>query len=504
MPRVAVLLVGVGLLLFSGAVVSSEPVEAQQSYLRAEFQSAAREYNVPAEVLVAMGYVNTRWETPSAQSRDGGWGVMHLVESPSTDTLGEASQLTGIPREQLRYNRYQNIRGAAALLAQYERGRGSANLNSWYGAVAEMGGGAMYANQVYSTLQSGASATISTGESVNLPPQSDATPRQLYTTQGSADYLGAEWYPADDANFTSANRPTSPPINRIVVHVTQASYSSALDWFQDPAAQASAHYVVRSSDGQIAQSVSDMNVAWHAGAWSYNTTSVGIEHEGYVDDPKWFTPEMYRSSAKLAAYLCKKYGIPIDRRHIIGHNEVPGADHTDPGSYWDWGSYMRLVRQYAGASPGGGRSGGGSGGSSGGYAQTIDNADETTSGKFSSRNNWRYSERNSERYFWNYRYSKPRASSSTANYAFDIPARDDYTVYGWWPSDRSYNNATPIGVKTAAGWEWTSVDQSSTGGRWVPLGTHRMTPRDGWNVKVSRWTAGKGYVIADAIKVVRR
>ncbi|HEV7628421.1 MAG TPA: N-acetylmuramoyl-L-alanine amidase, partial [Streptomyces sp.] len=26
-------------------------------------------------------------------------------------------------------------------------------------------------------------------------------------------------------------------------------------------------------------------------------------------------------------------------------NEVPGADHTDPGRHWDWRRYMRYVRQ---------------------------------------------------------------------------------------------------------------------------------------------------------------
>ncbi len=77
--------------------------------------------------------------------------------------------------------------------------------------------------------------------------------------------------------------------------------------------------------------------------------SIGIEHEGYVSDPKWFTDTMYRSSAKLSAYLCQKYSIPIDRYHIIGHNEVPYPNtHTDPGYYWDWAKYIGYVREYAG------------------------------------------------------------------------------------------------------------------------------------------------------------
>ena len=52
---------------------------------------------------------------------------------------------------------------------------------------------------------------------------------------------------------------------------------------------------------------------------------------------------MLASSAKVVAILAKKYGIPCDRAHIIGHVEVPGATHTDPGEEWPWGEYMALV-----------------------------------------------------------------------------------------------------------------------------------------------------------------
>ena len=154
------------------------------------------------------------------------------------------------------------------------------------------------------------------------------------------------WYPAHGNNYTPANRPSSNPINKVVIHVTQGSWSSALNWFQNPSAGVSAHYTVRSSDGKIGQSLSDVNIGYHAGNWSYNQTSVGIEHEGYVSDRSWFTPAMYRSSAKLTAFLCQRYGIPVNRYRIIGHNEVPGATHTDPGRYWNWTEYMRLVQYY--------------------------------------------------------------------------------------------------------------------------------------------------------------
>ena len=156
------------------------------------------------------------------------------------------------------------------------------------------------------------------------------------------------WYPAAPANFTPANRPYSGFINSIVIHMTQGSYASAMSWFQVPGAASSSHYTVRSYDGIIGQSVSDINIAWHAGNWWFNAHSIGIEHEGYVDNPNWLTEPMTQSSARLAAYLCLTYGIPIDRYHIFGHDEVPGSTHTDPGYWWNWDYYMYLVAAYAG------------------------------------------------------------------------------------------------------------------------------------------------------------
>jgi hypothetical protein len=64
---------------------------------------------------------------------------------------------------------------------------------------------------------------------------------------------------------------------------------------------------------------------------------------------------MYHASARLSAWCCKKYKIPIDSKHIIGHYQVPGCSagsgggvdcHTCPGPYWNWNKYMRLINYY--------------------------------------------------------------------------------------------------------------------------------------------------------------
>ncbi len=160
---------------------------------------------------------------------------------------------------------------------------------------------------------------------------------------GGGGYPPVQWVPASPSNFTAANRPTQYPINMVVVHVTQETYKDTLRLFQDPGHKAAAHYVVRSADGHLAQCVKERDVAWHAGNWGFNTRSIGIEHEGWIDDPTWFTDVLYERSAQLTAAVCARYRIPVDRAHIIGHVEVPGTDHHDPGEYWDWARYMELV-----------------------------------------------------------------------------------------------------------------------------------------------------------------
>lgn len=162
-------------------------------------------------------------------------------------------------------------------------------------------------------------------------------------TPGAVDYARAEWTAASSSNWRRADRPDDYRIDRVVVHVTQGSFSSAVRAFQDPGHGAAAHYIVR-RDGHVAQMIRELDVAFHAGNRSYNERSVGIEHEGFVDRPQDFTAAMYGASARLTAAICGRYGIPVDRKHIIGHVDVPGADHTDPGKHWDWDRYMKLVR----------------------------------------------------------------------------------------------------------------------------------------------------------------
>ncbi|MFI2368877.1 N-acetylmuramoyl-L-alanine amidase [Streptomyces sp. NPDC018833] len=165
---------------------------------------------------------------------------------------------------------------------------------------------------------------------------------------GEIDHAGAEWTAASRGNWRLADRPEDYGIDRVIIHVVQGSYPTALKVFKDPGHGAATHYVVR-KDGHVAQMIRELDVAFHAGNRSFNERSIGIEHEGFVDRPQDFTDAMYRASAKLTAGICARYAISVDREHIIGHVEVPGTDHTDPGPHWDWKRYMKLVREAAAA-----------------------------------------------------------------------------------------------------------------------------------------------------------
>ncbi|MQY11831.1 hypothetical protein SRB5_19500 [Streptomyces sp. RB5] len=160
----------------------------------------------------------------------------------------------------------------------------------------------------------------------------------------AAGYPVTHWIPASTSNYTVSNRPASYPIDYVVIHVTQETFQDAMRIFQNPSRKVSSHFMVASGDGYIGQFVRQKDIAWHAGNWDYNTRSIGIEHEGWVDDPSWFTDVMYRESAQLTAAVCDAFGIPKDRQHIIGHSQVPGATHTDPGPNWNWTKYMNYVR----------------------------------------------------------------------------------------------------------------------------------------------------------------
>jgi N-acetylmuramoyl-L-alanine amidase/GH25 family lysozyme M1 (1,4-beta-N-acetylmuramidase) len=128
----------------------------------------------------------------------------------------------------------------------------------------------------------------------------------------------------------------------IVIHVLLANYADVISKWSAGGDCTPPHYVIR-NDGEITQLVAEKYMAQHAGPQG-NPTMIGIEHDGWDSEPRYFTEEMYLWSAALVREICARRNIPVDRAHIIGHDEVQGTTHGDPGGYWDWDYYMALVR----------------------------------------------------------------------------------------------------------------------------------------------------------------
>ena len=182
----------------------------------------------------------------------------------------------------------------------------------------------------------------------------------------SPDYPPAIWDPAPECNW----EPRTKEVSAVVIHYTEGSYAGCISWFKNCDAEVSAHYVIRSADGQVTQMVRERDKAWHAR--TANGYTIGIEHEAYGNIWSFFTEEMYQSSADLVRSICSRYDtINGQRTHdrdtldngfcinnglynlggegacvqIKGHQHYPDQSHTDPGPYWDWNYYYKLINE---------------------------------------------------------------------------------------------------------------------------------------------------------------
>lgn len=417
--RTAVPLASAALLLpLLGAAPAPTAADPGPHRLQDAFATAAADYHVPQSVLLAVSYLQSRWDAHGgAPSVTGGYGPMHLTDArtalataehfaegtedargdsaraalhPVADvpaetavparlkTLPRAAELSGIPAEELRTDPAANVAGGAALLAATQKELGeplSADPADWYGAVARFSGAddtataTAYADDVYDVLRTGEERVTDVGQRVSVAAQPGLTadsarlgrtglrtlstdgtecPRSVSCVSVPAPY--EEFGDNDYGNHDLGDRPASQSVKYIVIHDTEGAWDGVMNLIKDPT-YVSWNYTIRSTDGLIAQHVQGKDVAWHAGNWYINAKSIGIEHEGFLVSPDaWYTEAMYRSSARLVRYLSRTYGIPLDRQHVLGHDNVPGPTastvpgmHTDPGPYWDWRHYFQLL-----------------------------------------------------------------------------------------------------------------------------------------------------------------
>lgn len=380
------------------ADTTSGTASTADSNRQQEFASAAAEYHVPADVLLGVAYQESAWESHGAQaSADGGYGPMHLTDvtpammalgdagavgrsdlasmaaNPALHTLQAAARLTGLSEDTLRKDPAANIRGGAALLASYERqvvGGAPADASQWYGAVARYSQSAQkqdaagFADRVFATIRGGAASVTKDGQRVRLNATPSVRPAtgqvDLLRLKAAASTTDTEcppvvpctFVPGSPAGLQVSNRPANGiKIDTIVIHDLESTYDAGVAGLANPTTGVATHYVMRSSDGAVTQMVPTKDIAFQAGNYSTNLHSIGIEHEGYAaQGATWYTEAQYESTAYLVQYLAARFGIPLDRQHILGHDDVAGpslngvrTQHWDPGPSWDWDHFMRLL-----------------------------------------------------------------------------------------------------------------------------------------------------------------
>ncbi len=159
--------------LFSGGAFAQERPKTPEDFARdaaiaqftrkmeaanypALFEKAAKEFNVPVEILEGVSFAQTRWNHliwPEGEifSPENGkprpFGIMSLWDNPFFGhSLIEAAKLIGKTPEDLKRDPLDNMRGGAALLrkiyneTEKPAGTTEGELESWRNAIAEYSG----------------------------------------------------------------------------------------------------------------------------------------------------------------------------------------------------------------------------------------------------------------------------------------------------------------------------------------------------------------------------
>ena len=124
----------------------------------------------------------------------------------------------------------------------------------------------------------------------------------------------------------------------------------------------SVHYII-DREGVVRCYVPEDRVAWHAGKGEFandpkytnqmNQYAIGIEiaatgsredmalyltaeeYDALPNSLKGYSDAQYEALKLLVADLCSRYDIPMDRDHVIGHQDYSPAKN-DPGELFDW------------------------------------------------------------------------------------------------------------------------------------------------------------------------
>lgn len=325
------------------------------------FREAAARWKLPSGLLESIARAESGGfhNVPEADDHSGHnhqklYGLMGLRDDQALGhSLREAAAASGLPLERVVQDPCANIEAAAALLGAELASGGTvegAVRRSW-GASNGAAAIALYRSSEEGLTQLAGSDPKAawcwrfwTDCDGNPAP----APAEPLPPQGQGgEFPGSEW--DRSANYDAGQ--IKPRF--IVLHTTEGNFNGAVSWLKNKKSGVSAHYVVRAGDGYVKQLVRERDQAWHARCW--NDYAIGIEMEGFHKNGSSFTGPLVRSAAALVKYLSRKYGIAPDATRVVGHDaEERGMlkaagledcnDHGDPGKFFDWGGFWRLLR----------------------------------------------------------------------------------------------------------------------------------------------------------------
>ena len=289
--------------------------------------TAAAQDAVPPDLLRAISWVESGFAT-----LDGGW--MGL----DADDVARGSLLTGLSEEQIRADVTANLVAGAALLADLREEVAAeahpAEIDAaWWpvlAAWADTGAPWLddaFALDVFGALQRGLIAPTDRLEDEYVL----VTPRAV----PGLDLVSPTPGPSDPATYPGAmNVDASAPARAAAVGRIEL-VSAEASWVRALSGPPLGHYVVRTSDGRIAEHVSDDREAGPADA-------VTVVTAGGTASPGAWTVQSMEGSARLVAWLARRHDVPVDSAHIGG----------DLGPHFPWRPWLQMVDCFATESAG--------------------------------------------------------------------------------------------------------------------------------------------------------
>jgi uncharacterized protein (TIGR03382 family) len=346
--------------------------------------SASSEAAVPADLVMAIAVEEGGLTLPAMREVDAEdnvpvAGLLELRRG-KLDTLALGAELVHADELAIRGDTELGTRAGALVLARLgqETGAGDA-LATWRPALEQLSGmdtvsAKSYASRVFAILRTGGDFPARDGERVHIAPHPEIDRSETVETfvahANTPDYPGAIWFTTSCTDKCTIGRPLgNASVNKIVIHDTEGGWNASVATLQNDPGK-SVHYIIDADGSRVGQFRPETDTTYHAGNYYYTETSIGIEHVGFAAAPTGYSKALYTKSADLVKNIRTRWTVPLDRRHIVGHYQIPdgskisesspacalgldacetsanyggASNHRDPGYNWQWCQYMETL-----------------------------------------------------------------------------------------------------------------------------------------------------------------